>query len=141
MHAFSRVQLRDQQVCCSAVVKPRRFLAQDPEVDYEVMSDEEWEAEPEGEDLLVSWPVWSIPVIVATVDGTWEEEQQERREVFRHSCDGGNCWWDTREVAAGLEGSVIFRQDCMHSGLQCTHAQCLHGVPVDSRQWPLLHIC
>ena len=51
---FSPVQLRDRLICCSAVVKPRRFLAQDPEVDYEVMSDEEWEAEPEGEDLLVS---------------------------------------------------------------------------------------
>ncbi len=57
MHAFTPVQLRDRQICCSAVVKPRRFLAQDPEVDYEVMSDEEWEAEPEGEDLLVSWSV------------------------------------------------------------------------------------
>ena len=69
MHALSLVQLRDKQTCCSAVVKPRRFLAQDPEVDYEVMSDEEWEAEPEGEDLLVSWFARSVPVMVATDEG------------------------------------------------------------------------
>lgn len=41
-------------VSCSATVKGRRPLARDEELDYEVMSDEEWEEEPEGENLSVS---------------------------------------------------------------------------------------
>ncbi len=41
-------------VCCSLTVKGRRPLAKDVELDYEVMSDEEWEEEPEGENLSVS---------------------------------------------------------------------------------------
>ena len=36
---------------CSAVVKPRKPLAQDPDMEYDVMSDEDWEEEPEGEEL------------------------------------------------------------------------------------------
>jgi hypothetical protein len=38
-------------VVSSALVKPRQPQAKDPDVDYEVMSDEEWEEEPEGEEL------------------------------------------------------------------------------------------
>lgn len=37
----------------SDVVRGRRPLARDAEMDYEVMSDQEWEEEPEGEDLSV----------------------------------------------------------------------------------------
>lgn len=36
---------------CSAAVTPRRPLAHDSALDYDVMSDEEWEEEPEGEEL------------------------------------------------------------------------------------------
>jgi Chromatin assembly factor 1 subunit A len=36
---------------CSPHVAPRRPLARDPDMDYDVMSDEEWEEEPEGEAL------------------------------------------------------------------------------------------
>ncbi len=40
--------------CCSATVGPRRPGAKDPDMDYEVDSEEEWEAEPEdGEQLSV----------------------------------------------------------------------------------------
>ena len=44
-------------LCCglaSSHVGPRRYLAKDPVLDYEVMSDQEWEPEPEGESLSVS---------------------------------------------------------------------------------------
>lgn len=41
---------------CSAVIKGRKPCAKDPNLDYEVMSDEEWEEEPEGESLSVSLP-------------------------------------------------------------------------------------
>ena len=34
---------------CSNKVRPRWPLGRDPDMDYEVMSDEEWEEEPEGE--------------------------------------------------------------------------------------------
>lgn len=33
------------------MVQPRRFWAKDPDVDYDVLSDEEWEEEPDGEEL------------------------------------------------------------------------------------------
>ena len=36
----------------------RRPLARDDTLDYEVMSDEEWEEEPEGENLSVSLQQW-----------------------------------------------------------------------------------
>jgi len=36
------------------VVCGRRPFGRDPGLDYEVMSDEEWEEEPEGESLSVS---------------------------------------------------------------------------------------
>jgi hypothetical protein len=36
---------------CSKHVRPRRPLGRDPDMDYEFMSDEEWEEEPEGEEL------------------------------------------------------------------------------------------
>lgn len=36
------------------MVKARRPFAKDASVDYEVMEDEEWEPEPEGENLSVS---------------------------------------------------------------------------------------
>lgn len=39
------------RLCCSTSVKPRRPLARDADMDYEVMSDEDWEEEPEGEEL------------------------------------------------------------------------------------------
>lgn len=39
---------------CSNVVKPRRPFAKDPQLDYTVMEDEEWEPEPEGDSLSVS---------------------------------------------------------------------------------------
>lgn len=45
--------------CCSLTVKGRRPLAKDAELDYEVMSDEEWEEEPEGENLSVGLIVMS----------------------------------------------------------------------------------
>eukprot|EP00892_Ulva_mutabilis_P003191 jgi/Ulvmu1/12873/UM098_0061.1 len=35
----------------SHMVRPRRVFAKDPDMDYEVLSDEEWEEEPEGEEL------------------------------------------------------------------------------------------
>lgn len=44
--------------CCSAVVRGRDPLGKDPDLDYEVMSDEEWEDEPEGENLSVSVPFY-----------------------------------------------------------------------------------
>jgi hypothetical protein len=41
--------------CRSAVVRGKNgFLKKDPDIDYTVMSDEEWEEEPEGENLSVS---------------------------------------------------------------------------------------
>ena len=36
---------------CSDTVAPRRPFVQDGTMDYEVLSDEEWEEEPEGEEL------------------------------------------------------------------------------------------
>lgn len=36
---------------CSKQVRPRNPYAKDPDMDYGFMSDEEWEAEPEGEEL------------------------------------------------------------------------------------------
>ena len=39
---------------CSPVIRGRKPNAKDPNLDYEVMSDEEWEEEPEGESLSVS---------------------------------------------------------------------------------------
>jgi len=41
-------------VWCSSVIRGRKPGAKDPNLDYEVMSDEEWEEEPEGESLSVS---------------------------------------------------------------------------------------
>jgi chromatin assembly factor 1 subunit A len=38
---------------CSTVVTGRRPLGKDPQLDYEVDSDDEWEEEPEGENLSV----------------------------------------------------------------------------------------
>lgn len=38
----------------STTVTPRRPLAKDPQLDYDVDSDDEWEEEPEGENLSVS---------------------------------------------------------------------------------------
>ena len=38
---------------CSKVINPRRPFARDPQLDYDVMEDEEWEPEPEGENLSV----------------------------------------------------------------------------------------
>lgn len=52
-------QLRVEQAtkltdgACSDVIKPRRPFAKDPALDYEVMEDEEWEPEPEGDSLSV----------------------------------------------------------------------------------------
>ena len=51
--------LHDKASCCSAVVRGRRPLGKDPELDYTVMSDEEWEEEPEGESLSVG--VFNLP--------------------------------------------------------------------------------
>jgi hypothetical protein len=39
--------------CCRSV-RGRRPLGQEAELDYEVMSDQDWEEEPEGESLSVS---------------------------------------------------------------------------------------
>ena len=39
---------------CSVAVSGRRPFDRDIGLDYEVMSDEEWEEEPEGESLSVS---------------------------------------------------------------------------------------
>lgn len=36
---------------CSKLVSSRRVLGRDADMDYEVLSDEEWEEEPEGEEL------------------------------------------------------------------------------------------
>lgn len=36
---------------CSKVVSSRHILGRDADMDYEVLSDEEWEEEPEGEEL------------------------------------------------------------------------------------------
>lgn len=36
---------------CSKAVSSRRILWKDADMDYEVLSDEEWEEEPEGEEL------------------------------------------------------------------------------------------
>ena len=52
-------QLSDNAPCCSAVVRGRKPLGKDPEVDYTVMSDEEWEEEPEGESLSVG--IFNLP--------------------------------------------------------------------------------
>ncbi len=55
-------------------MKGRRPLAKDAELDYEVMSDEEWEEEPEGENLSVSLIILSdtfenpcLPVFSSTI--------------------------------------------------------------------------
>lgn len=40
--------------CASGVVAGRHPFSKDPELDYEVMSDQDWEEEPEGESLSVS---------------------------------------------------------------------------------------
>lgn len=45
--------LRHSGDVCSTVIKPRNPLAKDPAIDYEVMEDEEWEPEPEGDSLSV----------------------------------------------------------------------------------------
>ena len=56
-------------VTCARVVRGRRPLSKEPGLDYQVMSDEDWEEEPEGEDLSVrsrgfyaaKWPeVWTF---------------------------------------------------------------------------------
>jgi Chromatin assembly factor 1 subunit A len=39
-------------VLCSRVVGARKVFQKDPNLDYEIMSDEEWEEEPEGEDII-----------------------------------------------------------------------------------------
>ena len=41
------------QVLCSAVVSARKPWGREPTMDYDVMSDMEWEDEPEGESLSV----------------------------------------------------------------------------------------
>lgn len=41
-----------QQVLCSRIVGARKVFLKDPNLDYEIMSDEEWEEEPEGEDII-----------------------------------------------------------------------------------------
>ena len=46
--------LKPSNCLCSKVVKPRRPFAMDPQLDYSVMEDEEWEPEPEGDSLSVS---------------------------------------------------------------------------------------
>ena len=38
---------------CSTAVRPRHYLGRDETLDYEVMSDLDWEEEPEGEER--SW--------------------------------------------------------------------------------------
>lgn len=40
--------------CCARCVSGRKPFGQDVEIDYEVMSDQDWEEEPEGESLSVS---------------------------------------------------------------------------------------
>jgi hypothetical protein len=40
--------------CCCRSVRGRRPLGTDAELDYDVMSDQDWEEEPEGESLSVS---------------------------------------------------------------------------------------
>ena len=37
---------------CSRIVGARKVFRKDPNLDYEIMSDEEWEEEPEGEDII-----------------------------------------------------------------------------------------
>jgi hypothetical protein len=36
---------------CSKFIGPRKVLGKDPNLDYDVFSDEEWEEEPDGEDI------------------------------------------------------------------------------------------
>lgn len=62
----------DVTTLCSDVVRPRRFLARDEALDYEAMSDQEWEAEPvegkadylglraEGSRRLIPHQAWLI---------------------------------------------------------------------------------
>ena len=57
------------------MVRGRRPLARDPSIlmDYEVMSDQEWEEEPEGEDLSVRPPVQQtlgVPRVQCSRSGT-----------------------------------------------------------------------
>jgi hypothetical protein len=40
---------------CSPAVGPRKYLGRDEAVDYEVMSDLEWEEEPQDGELALSW--------------------------------------------------------------------------------------
>ena len=39
---------------CSSGVRPRKPFGRDMTLDYEVESDQDWEEEPEGEDIMVS---------------------------------------------------------------------------------------
>lgn len=41
-----------RRVLCSRIVGARTVFRKDPNLDYDIMSDEEWEEEPEGEDIL-----------------------------------------------------------------------------------------
>ena len=45
--------LTETNACCSQAVGPRNPWGKDPALDYDVMSDMEWEEEPDGESLSV----------------------------------------------------------------------------------------
>eukprot|EP00891_Asterochloris_glomerata_P000427 jgi/Astpho2/427/Aster-03475 len=98
--------LRDRQICCSAVVKPRRFLAQDPEVDYEVMSDEEWEAEPEGEDLLRSEALFPQDDDLEEDDSDPEQSAASGFVVADGHLSDSEGFQDPEELNTELEGEV-----------------------------------
>lgn len=56
VYAVDLIDLTSILLChvCSSVIKARRPFAKDPQLDYTVMEDEEWEPEPEGDSLSVS---------------------------------------------------------------------------------------
>ncbi len=117
-------------VSCSAVIKGRKPCAKDPNLDYEVMSDEEWEEEPEGESLSVSLEQDSNPYLLlakvrAITEGLCQGKALQpcddlfssmalvpralcqAREMLCLSCKQGSC-------AAKDCGSAS--QSCCHAG-------------------------
>lgn len=51
---------------CSPCVSGRRPLGKDEALDYDVMSDEDWESEPEGEDVDMVRPC-HLPLLTLRV--------------------------------------------------------------------------
>lgn len=110
-------------------MKPRRPFAKDPQLDYTVMEDEEWEPEPEGDSLSVG----NLPFLKTTYFFP---------STHIHPFIRVQCKPDSQGVTASkwytcLLGPCIGRQILSHFGPTAQNSQCLaqeFGKPYSSLQ-------